>query len=226
MTTTLTILGCASSGGVPRVGQGWGACDPGEPRNRRRRCSVLVTRSAPDGGRTHVLVDMSPDLREQLLDADVKHLDAVLLTHSHADHTHGIDDVRPLVIAGRKRIDVHMDAATSSHVTDKFSYVFKTPPGSLYPPLLIDQRLAPGVPCTVPGAGGEITAVPFRLHHGEIDALGFRVGGVAYTPDVQQIPTRACRSSRTSTCGSSTRCATRRTRAISRSRRRSAGSRV
>ncbi|MGL4810163.1 MAG: MBL fold metallo-hydrolase, partial [Beijerinckiaceae bacterium] len=96
MTTTLTILGCGSSGGVPRAGQGWGACDPDEPKNRRRRCSVLVEKTG-QGGRTTLLVDTSPDLREQLLGADVRHLDAVLMTHDHADHTHGIDDLRPLV---------------------------------------------------------------------------------------------------------------------------------
>ena len=188
MTGTLTILGCGSSGGVPRVGQGWGACDPAEPRNRRRRCSILVEREGAGGARTQVLVDMSPDLREQLLDADVRQLDAILLTHSHADHTHGIDDVRPLVIAGRKRIHVHMDEATSAVVSDKFAYIFSTPPGSLYPPLLIEQRLVPGTACTIGGTGGDITAMPFRLHHGEIDALGFRFGDVAYTPDVNAIP--------------------------------------
>ncbi len=99
-TLTLRILGCGSSGGVPRVGSGWGACDPNEPRNRRRRCSILVEREG-EGGRTSVLVDTSPDLREQLLDAGTDRLDAVLFTHSHADHTHGIDDLRPLVIRMR-----------------------------------------------------------------------------------------------------------------------------
>ncbi|HYI90526.1 MAG TPA: MBL fold metallo-hydrolase, partial [Beijerinckiaceae bacterium] len=97
MTLTVTILGCGSSGGVPRVGSGWGACDPANPKNRRRRCSILVERTG-QAGTTTVLVDTSPDLREQLLDADVRRLDAVLFTHEHADHTHGIDDLRPLAI--------------------------------------------------------------------------------------------------------------------------------
>ena len=95
MTQTITILGCGSSGGVPRVAQGWGVCDPANPRNRRRRCSIRVEQDGP-GGRTSVLVDTSPDLREQLLAADVRRLDAILMTHPHADHTHGIDDLRPL----------------------------------------------------------------------------------------------------------------------------------
>src|ERR1700738_2327662 len=111
MSLALTILGCGSSGGVPRVAQGWGACDPENPLNRRRRCSVLLERGEREA-KTCVLVDTSPDLREQLLDAAVDRLDAVVMTHSHADHTHGMDDLRPLVIAMRKRIDIHMDDET------------------------------------------------------------------------------------------------------------------
>ena len=152
MSFSLTILGCGSSGGVPRVGQGWGACDPADRRNHRRRCSVLLRQAGP-GGVTQVLIDTSPDLREQLLGAGVDHLNAILLTHSHADHTHGIDDVRPLVIAGRKRIELHMDAPTSQVVNSAFRYIFTTPPGSSYPPLLIEQRLTPGVPVRLEGAG-------------------------------------------------------------------------
>ena len=122
----LTILGCGSSGGVPRVGQGWGACDPANPKNRRRRCSVLVERFGPDGA-TAVLVDTSPDLREQLLDAGVKRLDGVLLTHPHADHTHGIDDLRPLCLAMRRRIDVHMNEPTSRIVAPGVLLYFSDP---------------------------------------------------------------------------------------------------
>ncbi|WP_395664661.1 MBL fold metallo-hydrolase [Methylocella sp.] len=187
MSFALTILGCGSSGGVPRVAQGWGACDPGNPKNRRRRCSILVERSGGDGA-TAVLVDTSPDLREQLLAQDVRRLDGIFLTHAHADHTHGMDDVRPLVIAGRRKIDLHMDEPTSTVVRTNFSYIFATPPGSQYPPLLTERRLAPGVPVSVDGPGGPVEAMPFRLEHGEIDSLGFRFGDVAYTPDVNGIP--------------------------------------
>src|SRR3954466_10462921 len=105
MTLTVTILGCGSSGGVPRVGSGWGACNPSNPKNRRRRCSILVEQRMSDGT-TSVLVDTSPDLRDQLLDAEVHRLDGVLFTHEHADHTHGIDDLRPLVISMRRRMPV------------------------------------------------------------------------------------------------------------------------
>ena len=187
MSLALTILGCGSSGGVPRVAQGWGACDPGNPRNMRRRCSVLLEREG-DGGKTVVLVDTSPDLRWQLIDAGVERLDGVMLTHPHADHTHGIDDLRPLVIAMRKRIDIHMDAPTSAVVTDKFSYIFVTPDGSSYPPILREKRLTAGEPCEITGLGGPIASTPFDLDHGDITALGFRVGGLAYTPDLIDIP--------------------------------------
>ncbi len=189
MSLRLTILGCGSSGGVPRVGQGWGACDPAEPKNRRRRCALLVERFADDGAaKTTALIDMGPDLREQLLDAEVKRLDGVLLTHPHADHIHGIDDVRPLVISMRRRIDVHMDAPTSAVVRNAFGYIFESPPGSGYPPLLIEKRIAAGGTTAIDGPGGAIEATAFRLDHGEIEALGFRIGDIAYTPDLIAIP--------------------------------------
>ena len=187
MTIRATILGCGSSAGVPRVGQGWGACDPANPKNRRRRCSVLLERFSP-GGATAVLVDTSPDLREQLIEADVKRLDGVLLTHSHADHTHGIDDLRPLYLMMGRRLDVYMDEPTSLIVRRKFSYVFETPNGSSYPPMATDLRLTAGTPCRIEGAGGTIEAIPFDLDHGDISALGFRFGALAYTPDVKRIP--------------------------------------
>lgn len=189
----ITVLGCGSSGGVPRVGpSGWGKCDPANPKNRRRRCSILVEREGP-GGTTTVIVDLGPDLREQLLAAQVQRLDAALLTHGHADHIHGLDDVRPLVIANRRRIDVHMDEATSKTVRGGFGYIFETPPGSNYPPLLTDKRLTPGLVVSLHGLGGDIVATPFRLAHGEIDALGFRFGDVAYTPDLIDIPPESLR---------------------------------
>jgi phosphoribosyl 1,2-cyclic phosphate phosphodiesterase len=186
LSRTLTILGCGSSGGVPRVAQGWGACDPANPRNRRRRCSILIEQSEGQGATT-VLVDTSPDLREQLLGAGVTRLDGVLMTHSHADHTHGIDDVRPLFIASRRRIDVHMDEATSKVVRRAFPYLFETSAGSLYPALLNEKRLTRGEICAIEGPGGVIEAMPFELPHGEINALGFRFGDLAYTPDLNAV---------------------------------------
>ncbi len=188
MSLTLTILGCGSSGGVPRVASGWGACDPGEPRNRRGRCSILLERRAADGATTVVLVDTSPDLREQLIRTGVQRLDGIVLTHPHADHTHGIDDVRPVCIHMRRRIALHMDAATSAVVRHGFNYIFETPAGSLYPPLLDEVRIASGEAFAIDGPGGPIEIMPFRLDHGEIEALGLRLGACAYTPDVKAIP--------------------------------------
>lgn len=187
MTLTFTILGCGSSGGVPRVGQGWGECDPSEPRNRRRRCSLLVQRHGP-GGTTTVLVDTSPDLREQLLDAGVTDLQAVLFTHSHADHTHGIDDLRPLAILHRRRLDIYADEETSAALHHRFGYCFETPLGSGYPPILTEHRFREGREVSIQGPGGDITALPFRQHHGDIDAFGFRFGNVAYSSDVNGFP--------------------------------------
>ena len=189
MSLAITILGCGSSGGVPRLGSGWGACDPAHPRNRRRRCSILVEKSGGEGANpTRLLVDTSPDLREQLLALEVERLDAILLTHSHADHIHGMDDVRPLVIHNRQRIDIYMDQATSDVVRHGFGYIFQTPPDSQYPPLLTEKRLMAGQPVTMPGPGGEIAVLPIRLDHGEIVSLGYRFGKLAYTPDVSMIP--------------------------------------
>ncbi len=190
MTYRATILGCGSSGGVPRVGTGWGTCDPAEPRNRRRRCSLLVERMG-EGGTTAVLIDTAPDLREQLIDAQVTRLDAVLYTHEHADHTHGIDDLRGLVLANRKRVPVYCDLETSISLLGKFGYCFATPAGSDYPPILTEHRIADGERVTIDGPGGPITFLPFEVDHGTITALGFRIGGFAYSPDVVDVPERS-----------------------------------
>jgi phosphoribosyl 1,2-cyclic phosphate phosphodiesterase len=187
MTLTIVILGCGSSAGVPRVGQGWGACDPNNPKNRRRRCAILVEKAGPAGA-TRLLVDAGPDCREQLIAAGVDRLDALLLTHPHADHIHGLDDVRPLTMAMRRMIDCWLDAPTWETVGARFDYLFKTPPGSAYPPLLVPHLLTPGAAFAPEGPAGPLEATPFRLNHGDIDALGFRFGSVAYTPDVKLIP--------------------------------------
>jgi phosphoribosyl 1,2-cyclic phosphate phosphodiesterase len=187
MSLTFTILGCGSSGGVPRPGTGWGACDPANPKNRRRRCSLLVERRGANGV-TRVLVDTSPDLREQLLDADVNWLDAVIYTHEHADHTHGIDDLRGLYLAARRRLDVYADDPTSRMLMTRFSYCFVQPPGSDYPAILTMHGITPGQPLTIAGKGGPLTALPFIQEHGDIRSLGFRFGAVAYSSDLHDLP--------------------------------------
>ncbi len=190
MTCTFTILGCGSSGGVPRIGNRWGNCDPNNPKNRRRRCSALVERK-DDGGTTRVLIDTSPDLREQMLDAGVNAIDAVLYTHEHADHTHGIDELRSFAMMMRRRVPVWANDRTGTMLLGRFGYCFYTPPGSDYPPILNMHRIVPYEPVTISGDGGEISALPLEFEHGTIRALGFRIGGLAYVPDLNGIPDRA-----------------------------------
>jgi len=187
MTLTLTILGSGSSAGVPRPALGWGAADPSNPKNRRRRCSLLAERVTPDGI-TRVLIDTSPDLREQLIDADVDHLDAVFLTHEHADQTHGIDDLRSVVLHMKQRIPVYLNKSTADHVLLRFAYCFTRAPGSSYPPILDSRSIEAGESRSIAGAGGELTLTAFLLQHGDIPALGFRIDAAAYTPDVHDIP--------------------------------------
>ncbi|RPE71879.1 phosphoribosyl 1,2-cyclic phosphate phosphodiesterase [Pacificibacter maritimus] len=184
MSLSLTILGCGSSGGVPRIGGLWGACDPQNPKNKRLRCSALLERKGPNGTTT-VLIDTSPDMRQQLLDAQVSHLDGVVYTHAHADHVHGIDDLRQVVFAMRARVKVWADKDTQDDLISRFGYAFIQPPGSDYPAIL-DLHTIDGA-ITIDGAGGPITLTPIKVNHGRIDALGFRIGDLAYIPDVLNI---------------------------------------
>src|SRR5258705_10052522 len=185
---TATILGCGSSAGVPRLGGAdgsgdWGACDPTNPRNRRRRCSLLLRR-----GDTHVLVDTSPDMREQLLAARVTKLDAVLMTHPHADQTNGIDDLRPLTFIMRKRVDMHADRATLEHISRQFSYCFEAPSGSEYPPIITGHIISePFSTFEIEGQGGPVPVLAFWQAHGPVRSLGYRFGKLAYSSDVSDL---------------------------------------
>jgi len=187
MTMTFTILGCGSSMGVPRPALGWGACDPQNPKNRRRRTSLLVDRQGPRG-HTRVLVDTSPDLREQLLDAQVDWLDGVLMTHEHADHTHGIDDLRPLFVRKRRRLDLYANDQTLRSLRTRFDYCFATPLGSEYPPIITEHQMVAGQAVTIDGEGGPIVALPIQQQHGDIASLGFRFGAFAYSCDLSGMP--------------------------------------
>jgi phosphoribosyl 1,2-cyclic phosphate phosphodiesterase len=135
-----------------------------------------------------VLVDTPPDLREQLLAARVEHIDAVLFTHAHADHTHGIDDLRGMFFITKRRIAVYADADTRASLESRFDYCFAQKPGSIYPSILEARDISAPAPVRIEGAGGPIDAVPILQDHGDAPSLGFRFGAVAYSPDISGIP--------------------------------------
>ena len=193
MTLEVRILGCGSSGGVPRLSEGapyWGACDPANPKNRRGRCSILVTQR--EKGETRVLVDTSPDLREQLLAAKIGRLDAVLITHDHADQLHGMDDLRVITLNMRRRLDLWSDRHGLDGVMKKFGYCFETPPGSDYPPILNAHEIQePFKSFEIAGEGGALQVRAFGQLHGRIRSLGYRFGPVAYSPDVDGLDDEA-----------------------------------
>ena len=192
MSFEVVILGSGSSGGVPRGDGDWGACDPGEPRNRRTRCSMLARKAGADGV-TNVLIDTSPDLREQMLASGTMHVDSVLYTHDHADQTHGIDDLRTFAARARKRIPAWMDAATRTSLTHRFDYIFATKLG--YPPLLEAHTIPPhGEAWSVEGAGGAVPVTTFDQAHGPIRSVGYRLGDMAYSSDVSDLDEAALKA--------------------------------
>lgn len=181
----VVILGCGSSGGVPRGDGDWGDCDPAEPRNRRNRCSMLARLHGPDGV-TSVVIDTSPDFRQQMLMADVSHIDGVLYTHDHADQTHGIDDLRVFAAHARGRIPAWMDEPTHAALTRRFDYIFESQHGY---PAIVEARLLPphGRRWSVSGQGGDLPVVTFDQAHGPIRSVGYRIGGVVYSSDVSDL---------------------------------------
>jgi phosphoribosyl 1,2-cyclic phosphate phosphodiesterase len=195
LSLTFTILGCGSSPGVPRINGDWGNCDPQNPRNRRLRCSALVERIGPVG-RTTVVIDTSPDFREQMLTARVAQVDAVLYTHPHADHIHGIDDLRQYAMTQQRKIPVHADTLTGERLKTAFGYCFETPPGGIYPPILELVAIEAGKAVRIEGEGGPIDFLPILQLHGPITSLGFRFGGdleclsggLFYSPDISALP--------------------------------------
>jgi phosphoribosyl 1,2-cyclic phosphate phosphodiesterase len=184
-TLEITILGCGSSGGVPRADGNWGVCDPNDPRNRRTRCSLMVRRKSEEGpGRwTTLVVDASPEFRLQTAAAGAKRLDAMLFTHDHADQSHGIDDIRAFALRQRARIPCYADAETRATLVRRFGYVFE---GEKSYPAIADLKSIPahGEPWAVDGPSGAIPVVTFDQDHGEVRSIGYRFGGVAYSSDV------------------------------------------
>lgn len=178
----ITILGCGAAPGVPAVSSGWGRCDPANPKNRRRRASILVE----EEGAT-VLVDTSPDLRDQLLDAGVRRLDAVLFTHAHADHIHGLDELREVNRAMGGPIPVYGEAETLKVLEYRFAYAFQgIPEGKpIFRPWLIPHVIEPGQEIAV----GPLPARAFIQDHGYgAVTLGYRFGDAAYSTDLIDLP--------------------------------------
>ena len=190
MTSALefVILGCGSSGGVPRADGAWGACDPDEPRNRRGRCSLLARRKSSLGPEheTTVIVDTSPDLRLQTAAAGVRRVDAVLYTHDHADQAHGIDDLRPFFLRDRRRTPCFMDAHTRAALHRRFGYIFEGDGGY---PAICDAIDLPdfAIPWMIDGPSGAIPVVAFDQDHGDIRSVGYRFGDLAYSSDVVRL---------------------------------------
>jgi phosphoribosyl 1,2-cyclic phosphate phosphodiesterase len=163
MSFKVTILGCGTSSGVPRIGNDWGKCDPAEPKNRRTRVSILV-----ESATTRILVDTSPDMRAQLLAADVIDIDAILWTHDHADHSHGIDDVRQIFHHRGGPVQGYARAQTMRQMRARFAYVFDGRHG--YHPTVVANDLPDGLRI------GDIDIACVDQPHGEIFSTGFRFG--------------------------------------------------
>ncbi|MGI9400044.1 MAG: MBL fold metallo-hydrolase [Rhizobiaceae bacterium] len=195
MTLRFTILGCGSSPGVPRVHGEWGACNPDNPKNRRLRCSLLVERIGANG-KTVVVIDTSPDFRQQMLNAGVKKLDGVIYTHAHADHVHGIDDLRGYTQLQGERITTYSDEPTFERLMQGFRYCYETPEGGIYPPILENRTIRAGEAFEIDGDGGKIRFFPILQTHANITSLGFRIGGdldkfaggLCYSSDISAIP--------------------------------------
>ncbi|ANP44491.1 MBL fold metallo-hydrolase [Candidatus Viadribacter manganicus] len=190
-TLRVTVLGCGSSGGVPRATGDWGVCDPNEPKNRRTRCGIMLQKwngqatSASEA--TTVLIDTPPELRQQLADAAPSHLDAVLISHDHADQIHGFDDIRAFFIKQRSQIPTFIDAKTRLSFMQRFGYAFMSEGG--YPAIARDAgHMTPLIPVEIDGPGGKLEVLPLDQDHGFSRSLGFRIGPIAYSNDLVDMP--------------------------------------
>lgn len=180
----ITMLGCGGSGGVPLIGCGCAVCRSANPRNKRTRVSIVIE---AEGKR--LLVDTSPDLRQQFLAQGLRSVDAVILTHGHADHLHGIDDLRSINYQRNAPLEVWGDATTLTEAQHRFAYAFNPPrtnQGIWYAPSLVARELVPGARTSI--AGIEV-ATFHQIHGGDRHpTLGLRVGAFAYSTDVREMP--------------------------------------
>lgn len=177
----ITVLGCGSSGGVPLIGGIWGDCNSKNPRNRRTRVSILI-----ESGDTTILVDTSPDMRQQLLACGLKKLDAVIYTHSHADHCHGIDELRSVNWLTQKPVDIYADPMTMLDLTNRFGYIFHPAgKGNFWKPAVVPHEISG------PFRVGGVDILPFFQNHGSIRSLGLRIGTFAYSTDVHDFDAEA-----------------------------------
>lgn len=172
----VTILGCGTSRGVPEIPENWQLCDPSEQKNRRQRASIHLQVADQS-----IIIDTTPDLRNQVLSANIKHVNAVLYTHDHADHTHGIDDLRGFSYAQKTQIPIYMNRETADIIVPRFHYAFEGKGG--YPAICQSKLITAGV--TFPIGGVEI--IPFNQQHGRINSLGFRIGDFAYSTDLNAL---------------------------------------
>ena len=177
----VTLLGCGGSQGVPNSAGEWGNCDPADPRNRRRRPSVLVETETPEGERRTILIDTGPDLREQLLAARTRWIDAVLYTHAHADHVHGIDDLRAINKAMGRPIPIWATSIVLATLKERFAYALEGGEGGFYRPTLVPNAF------DGPFDAVGVEVVPFEQDHGFTMTTGFRIGDFAYSTDVVQL---------------------------------------
>lgn len=180
----ITVLGCGGSLGVPVIGRDWGMCDPNNPKNHRFRASLLI-----EGPNTRILIDATPDVRQQMLGLDNIHLDAVLITHHHADHCNGLDDLRPVAWRRKGALPLYTDADTFAELSLRYNYVFKglkDVESGMYRPY-IDYRQIDETPFRI----NNLNFQPFFQAHGECRSIGFRVGDFAYSTDVVDLDARA-----------------------------------
>lgn len=182
MSGKIIILGCGNGAGTPGIGNYWGKCDPDEPKNRRTRSSILV-----QSENTAILVDTGPDMREQFNRHDVKDLDYILYTHIHADHTHGIDELRTLRRRNQKIFPCYGTAETMATISTTFSYMFQEDKDGFYPPALTANRLELYRETTL----GDVRFTAYGQDHGGVTSLGFRFGNVAYSTDMKRLDERA-----------------------------------